>query len=72
MKDESYLSEYNEFLRNKYNSFYKFELMNALSVNYIDFKLPIFDPNFTKQLTKTSGYLINYSSILNELKDKKR
>jgi len=39
--------------------------MNALSVNYIEFKLPIFDPAFTKQLTKTSGYLINYASILN-------
>ncbi len=45
--------------------------MNSLSVNYIDFKLPIFDPNITKQLTKTNGYLINYTAILNELKDKK-
>lgn len=71
VKDESYSSEYNEFLRNKYSSFYKFESLNALSVNYLDFKLPIFDFGFTKQLTKTGGYLINYASILNELKDKK-
>lgn len=40
-------------------------MLNALSVNYIEFKLPIFNPDFTKQLTKTNGYLINYSSILN-------
>lgn len=71
VKDESYLTEYNEFLRNKYSSFYKFDSINSLSVNYLDFKLPIFDPNFTKQLSKTNGYLIDYAAILNELKPKK-
>lgn len=71
VKDEGFSSEYNEFLRNKYSSFYKFDSINSLSVNYLDFKLPIFDAGFTKQLTKTGGYLINYGAILNELKDKK-
>jgi len=71
VKDESYSAEYNEFLRNKYSSFYKFDSINSLSVNYLDFKLPIYDPNFTKQLSKTNGYLIDYASILNELKSKK-
>lgn len=71
VKDESFSNEYNEFLRNKYSSFFKFESINALSVNYLEFKLPIFDSGFNKQLTKTGGYLINYASILNELKDKK-
>ncbi len=71
VRDETYHSEYNEFLRNKYSSFFKFEMLNSLSVNYLEFKLPIFDPTFTKQLTKTNGYLINYASILNDLKIKK-
>jgi hypothetical protein len=65
VKDESYSSEHNEFLRNKYSAFFKFELLNALSVNYLEFKFPIFNLNFTKQLTKTNGFLINYASILN-------
>ena len=71
VKDESYLSDYNQFLRNKYSSFYKFDSMNELSVNFVDFKLPIFDFGLIKTLTKTNGYIINYPSIINELKVKK-
>lgn len=46
-------------------------MLNSLSVNYLEFKLPIYDPNFTKKLTKTNGYLINYAAILDELESKK-
>jgi hypothetical protein len=45
--------------------------MNSLSINYLDFKLPIYDFGFVKTLTKSNGYLIDYATILTELKDKK-
>jgi len=64
IKDESYNQEYSVFLRNKYSTFYRFDSINALSVNYIAFKLPFYDYSFTKSLTRTSGYIIDYSAIL--------
>ena len=59
-------------MRNKYSSFYRFDALNGLQVNYIEFKLPIFDFSFIKSLTKSNGYLINYQQILEELKNKKK
>lgn len=64
LKDESFNQEYSQFLRNKYFTFYRFDSINALSVNYIPFKYPIYDYSFVKSLTKTNGYIIDINSIL--------
>lgn len=59
LKDNTYNTEYQKFLRSKYGSLYKFDSLAQLSVNYIEFKYPIFDLPAIKSLTSTQGYLID-------------
>jgi len=63
LKDNTYNTEYQKFLRSKYGSLYKFDLLTQLSVNYIEFKYPIFDLAGIKSLTVNQGYLIDYEAI---------
>jgi hypothetical protein len=63
LKDNTYNTEYQKFLRNKYGSLYKFDALTQLSVNYIEFKYPLYDFPGIRSLTVNQGYLIDYAAI---------
>ena len=72
LSDCSFAGEYQTFLRQKYGAFYTFEQLNELSLNYIEFKLPLHDLSGLEKLHKAEGYLIDRAAVLKELEPKKR
>jgi hypothetical protein len=70
IRDNSYMCEYQKMMRNKYGSFYRFDNLASLDVNYIEFKYPVFDLPIIKNLKNNQGYLIDNQAILGELKSK--
>jgi hypothetical protein len=63
LKDNSYNTEYQKFLRSKYGSLFKFDQLSQLSVNYLEFKYPLFDIAAIKSLAGEEGYLVDRTRL---------
>ena len=51
LKDNSYNTEYQKFLRNKYGALYRFDHLAQLTLSFIEFKFPILDIPALKALS---------------------
>jgi hypothetical protein len=63
LNDNSFNSEYQKFLRNKYGALYRFDQLSQLSLHFIQFKLPLLDLPALNALAKQEGLLVDPSAI---------
>jgi hypothetical protein len=67
LRDNSYNSEYQKFLRNKYGALYKFDQLAQLSLHFLEFKVPLLDLPALRALSQEEGFLIDRTAIDQEL-----
>jgi hypothetical protein len=67
LQDNSFASEYQKFLRNKYGALYRFDQLSQLTLNFLQFKLPLLDLPALRALAKDEGFLVDRAAIEQEL-----
>jgi hypothetical protein len=63
LKDNTYNTEYQKFLRGKYGALYRFDHLSQLTLTFIGFKFPILDLPALKALSLEEGFLVDRASI---------
>ena len=67
LQDNSFSSEYQKFLRNKYGVLYKFDQLSQLTLHFLPFRLPLLDLPSLKALSKEEGFLVDRAALAQEL-----
>jgi hypothetical protein len=63
LKDNTYNTEYQKFLRGKYGALYRFDYLSQLTLTFIEFKFPILDLPSLKALSLEEGFLVDRVGI---------